>query len=791
MFGLSRSLIRSLSLFVIVLAAMGRTAAYAQTTWSIPASAPLLTSWASDVSPSNALVEYPRPQMTRERWQNLNGLWQYAIAPINADAPPLQFDGQILVPFPIESALSGVMKPLLPNERLWYRRTFTVPESWAGQTVLLHFGACDWETRVLINGKDIGSHRGGYDEFSYDITDVLKTGENEIMVDVDDPTDTGWQLRGKQVLHPGGAAYTATSGIWQTAWIEPVPADHVETLKIVTDGIHGVIHLTVRARITPSPTPFRVEVLDGTKIVATGSGVLGSQLTAADMADLRWYKATSEWDEGTVDLTIPQPHLWSSDYPFLYNISVSILGTDGNPIDTVGSYAGIRTLAIGMDSKGNLRLYVNGKMTMLPMVLDQGFWPDGIYTAPTDDALKFDLQAEKSLGVAVRKHVKIEPDRWYYWADKLGVMVLQDMPTGDEGDAATDRPTSPEAAAQCQEEMGRLIEQRWNHPSIISWNMFNEGWGQHDTVATANWAKQLDPTRLIDEASGFPWHGAGDICDCHGGIPPKSDGQISIDTEDGSVGVSSPGHDWPIGSLWTPLTYDPATGGPVTAKGELYPFSTETKKWMTKWVRRMFKSLWANTDNTGQTGDSYCQITDVETEEDGLISYDRKLWKVDPDPIRMAAEGKDPNANAAIIIPTALTEPTTWKYTDRDPGNGWYLPRFNDTSWRSGKSAFGAGYDHIGTPWTETPGDIWLRKDFTLTSLPKAPFLRLIHDEDFEIYINGVEASHGSGFIGSYDDFDMSLSSIAALKTGKNIIAVHCRQTTGGQIIDLGLMDGK
>jgi hypothetical protein len=319
--------------------------------------------------------------------------------------------------------------------------------------------------------------------------------------------------------------------------------------------------------------------------------------------------------------------------------------------------------------------------------------------------------------------------------------------------------------------------------------MFNEGWGQYDTVATSEWAKELDPTRLIDQSSGFPRHGAGDIVDCHGGVPPKSVDKISIDTEDGSVGVSSPGHDWPIGSLWTPLTYDPATGGPGPTKNGLFPFNQKTKAWMTKWVRGMFKSLWANTDNTGQTGDSYCQITDVETEEDGLISYDRSLWKVDPEPIRLAAEGQNPNANATIILPTAMTKPTTWKYTDKYPGKGWFASKYDDNAWRSGQSAFGAGYDHIGTPWTDTPGDIWLRKEFTLTTIPTKPFLRIIHDEDFEVYINGVEATHDSGYIGSYDDFDIDPDALAALKVGNNLIAVHCRQTTGGQVIDVGLMN--
>jgi hypothetical protein len=349
-------------------------------------------------------------------------------------------------------------------------------------------------------------------------------------------------------------------------------------------------------------------------------------------------------------------------------------------------------------------------------------------------------------------------------------------------------PTSPEAAAQCQVEMRRLIEQRWNHPSIISWNMFNEGWGQHDTVRVAAWAKQLDPTRLIDEASGFPRHGAGEILDVHGGIPPKSDHEISIDTENGSVGLVAPGHDWP-GKLWTPQTYNPATGGSVAPiDGKIAPLTDESKLWFTRHVRGMFRALWANRDETGQTGDSYCQITDVETEEDGLISYDRAVWKVDPAPIRLAARGEGLPANVAYLIPTALIRPTTWRYTTSQPVPGWFAPAFHDRGWPAGPSAFGQGYDHIHTPWTDTPGDIWLRREFTLSEVPKDAVVRMIHDEDVEVYLNGVLACRDGGFIGSYDDFDISPRAAATLKPGKNVVAVHCRQTTGGQVIDVGLV---
>ena len=772
---------------------LGGRLSRADTPWH-PAAGPLMTRWAKLVSPVNALPEYPRPQMARPEWQNLNGLWDYAVTDKSTTSAPAAYDGKILVPYCIESALSGVMKPFLPTQRLWYHRTFTVPEAWHGQHLLLHFGAVDWDTMVFVNGQSIGEHRGGYDGFEFDITRPLRPGTNEITVGVTDPSDTSWQLRGKQTLHPGGAAYTAVSGIWQTVWVEPVASSHIESLHMVPDASGTVLHVTVNARITPHPMSLTITALEGTRPAGVASGSIGAELTSDVQEQLvHWYKATNALVTTTLDVPIRNPHPWTPDDPFLYNLTVALQDTDGTATDAVQSYFGMRTLALGKDAHGNMRLLLNGRVTMLPMVLDQGFWPDGIYTAPTDDALRFDLEAEKRLGVNVRKHVKVESDRWYYWADKLGVLVLQDMPTGGEGDSYTDLPTSPEAAAQCETEMRALIAQRWNHPAIISWDMFNEGWGQHDTVATAAWAKQLDPSRLIDEASGFPWHGAGDIRDCHGGVPPKSATQISIDTENGSVGVSTPGHDWPLGRLWTPITYDPTTGGAAahTVEGHLAPLDDGAQAWFTRRVRGQFRALWADRDATGQTGDSYCQITDVETEEDGLISYDRAVWKVDPIPIRAAARGEGLTPNVTYLLPTAAVKPTRWRYTTTRPVGNWSAAAYNDAEWKTGLSAFGQGYENIHTAWTNTPGDIWLRQEFTLTVKPIAPGIRMVHDEDAEVYLNGVFACRDGGYISAYDEFDIDPKAAVTLKPGKNVIAVHCRQTAGGQIIDAGIVEKK
>jgi beta-galactosidase/beta-glucuronidase len=542
---------------------LGRVAA---DTWK-PAQGPLMTRWAGDVTPDKVLPEYPRPQMVRERWENLNGLWDHAVSDKSAETVPTVFSGKILVPFCIESALSGVMKPLKPDQRLWYRRTFSVPKDWAGQRILLHLGAVDWETTVFLNGRNLGSHRGGFDGFSFDITSALKKdGAQELIVSVWDPTDAGWQLRGKQTLHPGGAAYTACSGIWQTVWLEPVPLSSVESLHAAPDLAAGVLKLTVNARTPVGATDVVVTVSDAGKTVATATGTLGSELTQGVRENLAWYKARLIWVTTEIAVPMAEAKPWTPDSPVLYDLNVQLKAADGAVLDTVLSYVSMRTIAVGKDERGIPRPLLNGKPIMLPGALDQGYWPDGLYTAPTDEALRFDIEDAKRLGlVAIRKHLKVEPDRFYYWADRLGLLILQDLPSGKDGDPFTDLPTSPEASSVCEMERRLLIQSRWNHPSIIAWVLFNEGWGQHDTLRHATWAKQLDPTRLINEASGFPRHGGGDIHDTHGGDAPQDGRRICLDTETAGFGLAVPGHSWP-GQLWATGTYDPKTDGECASK---------------------------------------------------------------------------------------------------------------------------------------------------------------------------------------------------------------------------------
>ena len=606
-----------------------------------PADGPLLTGWTKEVTPEHVLSEYPRPTLVRPLWQCLNGLWDYAITPLAQTRRPDAYAGRIMVPFCIESALSGVMKPLLPDQRLWYRRQFAIPAAWLEDRIVLHFGAVDWSTEVFVDGKSLGTHRGGYDAFSFDLGRALHgSGAHELVVSVSDPNDTGWQLRGKQSLHPGGAFYTATSGVWQTVWLEPVPHSAIDCLHPVADAAAGVLHLTVSARTTPEPMTISARLSDGNTAVASGEAAMNAEIRGDIKENLAWYKAKEVWNQVVIDLPVSQAKTWSPDSPFLYGLTVELRDGSGKILDAVQSYAAMRSIAVGHEG-GNTVPVLNGKPILLQGALEQGFWPDGIYTAPTDGALRFDVEAARKLGLnTIRKHIKIEPERFYYWCDRLGLMVIQDFPSGGDGDSFTDMPTMPEAASECEMERRILLQQRWNHPSIICWAMFNEGWGQYDTIRQAAWAKQLDPTRLIDEASGFPRHGGGDVLDCHGGIPPRDARRISIDSETCGFGLAVPGHSWP-GKGWATGTYDPITDG--MTKGDydaLYPLDDKAKRWYTKELVDFYRFLPRDGQRTGVSGNFKVQLYDLENECNGMLSYDRAVWKVDPAAIAGACQGK-------------------------------------------------------------------------------------------------------------------------------------------------------
>ena len=743
-FGFSKGFqTKFISLFICwLMMTSGLVADEISTSWR-PASGPLMTRWAADVNPTNAHPEYPRPQLVRADWLNLNGLWNYAITPSSASAVT-NFDGQILVPFPIESALSGVMRRLDENSTLWYQRRFQVPAAWAGKRVRLHFGAVDWRTRVFINGQEVGQHRGGYDAFSFDITDSLKwLREEEIRVAVMDPTE-GDQPRGKQSRKPEGIFYTPASGIWQTVWLEPVENICIDGLKLTPDvDAHA---LSVRVAAASSSESIRVEVqaLAEGKEVGRVVGLVNRELI----------------------LPISSMHLWSPDNPFLYDLRITLKNGE-RIVDSVTSYFGMRKITLRKDDAGVTRIALNDQFTFQMGMLDQGYWPDGIYTAPTDEALRYDIEFTKRAGFNLaRKHVKVEPERWYYWCDKLGLLVWQDMPSGNN--------TTPDSRTQFEVELQRMIEGRRNHPSIIVWVLFNEGWGQYDTERLTPWLKSLDTSRLVNNASGWTDKRVGDLIDVHsypGPVSPMPEAErAAVLGEFGGLGLGLAGHTWSK-QFWG---YQPMPDAGVLA--ERYG--------------KLLNRVHLLHGSFGLSAAIYTQTTDVETECNGLLTYDRAVTKLDLAAMQTANRGDDQKNPLRVIAPNAIHGRVSWKYTTNDPGDQWFQSDFNDSAWQQGNGGFGTTQTPsalVGTIWN-TP-DIWLRREFTVGAeeLHDAQ-LQLHHDEDAEIFLNGVLAAQVNSFSANYFVTNMSPAAIATLKPGVNWMAVHCHQTGGGQFIDVGIV---
>jgi beta-galactosidase/beta-glucuronidase len=573
-----------------------------------PAPAPLATRWAGEVSPTNALPEYPRPQLTRPKWLSLNGLWSYGLSDAGATSTPAALHGKILVPFPYESSLSGVGKPSIPDQKLWYRRTFSIPAEWSGQRVLLHFGAVNYESNVWINGKNLGSHTGNFDEFSFDITDALRDGDNELVVSAVNAVNDGDQVMGKQRVKPGGIFYTAATGIWQSVWLEPVPAVRIAGLLITPDVDASQVRLTVQCG---SDLPVRATVSSGGRAVADATGQTNEEFIIA----------------------LPNARLWSPDAPFLYDLKVEL--GNGDNSDVVNSYFAMRKIALGKDEQGRTRIFLNNKFVFQAGVLDQGYWPDGIYTAPTDAALRSDIESAKRLGFnLLRKHAKVEPARWYYHADQLGVLVWQDMPQMFGGSAA--------ARVQWEKEWREIIAEHINSPSIIVWTPFNEGWGQFDTERIAALTKTLDPSRLVNSASGWTDKGAGDIVDKHqypDPAPPAPEAnRAGVIGEFGGITLNL-GHRW---------------NDEVAGHG-----ATLTSNWTaTKRYQQLILNIYTMKSNPGISAFVYTQLTDVEQEINGVLTYDRAVVKMDERIVAAANRGEflplGPNPDSKpALVPTS------------------------------------------------------------------------------------------------------------------------------------------
>ncbi len=575
---------------------------------------PILTKWAELVDPNAPLPEHPNPMMEREnKWASLNGQWDYSILP--KGEIPTEYEGKITVPYPVESYLSGVLQSVGAEKELWYKREFIICNAEHLGKVLLHFGAVDWESEIFVNGKSVGIHQGGFDPFSFEISSYLTKGIfQEIKVRVWDPTDDGPQPRGKQAKDPNGIWYTPVTGIWQTVWMEFVPENYLSDIRITPDWDNSQFVLEGTFKGNNSNLTWQVKAFDNEMEVAQIIGVVGESLS----------------------LKIQNPKSWSPDSPHLYDFEISLLNGH-TVVDQVKSYGALRKIASVQDSAGMLRMELNGEVLFQYGPLDQGWWPDGLYTAPIDEALVFDIEKTKELGFnMIRKHGKVEAARWYYQCDKLGMLVWQDMPSGDNGNVweakpgvvrkGMDKERTAESAAIFRKEWKAVINALYNYPSIVVWVPFNEAWGQFQTKEIINWTKAYDPTRLVNSASGgnFELEGTtlvGDIFDIHSYPDPAmpspdlfGGNNILALGEFGGLGLPIEGHTWQERDNWG-----------------YQSFRTEEE------LLERYKILIADLKELipkGLAAAVYTQTTDVEIEINGLMTYDRQVLKFSVDALR-------------------------------------------------------------------------------------------------------------------------------------------------------------
>ncbi len=584
---------------------MTATAMAQETQWQV-AGDKLITSWAEQVNPEKPMPEYPRPQMVRDSYHNLNGLWDYAVQG-KAEAQPSSFEGKIMVPFAIESALSGVGQRVGQDSTLWYKTTFTLPRAMRRKNVLLHFGAVDWETEVFVNGESVGKHQGGYDPFFFDITAQLKgNGAQELVVKVWDPTNDGPQPRGKQVKDPEGIWYTPVTGIWQTVWLEAVPETHILHTKNTPDVDNNTF--TVAAEVANPQAGDQLRV----KIMEEGNTVAEQTVAAGEEASV----------------SLENPTLWSPDNPHLYDLDIALV-RNGKVVDAVQSYGAMRKISMEPDENGIQRMMFNNEFVFQYGPLDQGWWPDGLYTAPTDEALLFDIEKTKEMGFnMIRKHVKVEPARWYYYCDSVGMLVWQDMPSGDMGNRWNPRPgvvgigtekdRTEESEKIFRTEWQAIMDANYNFPSIVVWVPFNEAWGQFNTEEITNWTMEYDPTRLVNSASGGNFFPVGHIMDLHNYPDPAMPDPALFGKERtivlgefGGLGLPVEGHTWQQKDNWGYQSF-------------------KNKEELMERYEQLIEDL-APLIPKGLSAAVYTQTTDVEVEVNGLMTYDRKEMKFSPE----------------------------------------------------------------------------------------------------------------------------------------------------------------
>lgn len=604
---MKRNIIYALAIFLF----HTQTLVAQQTAWK-PAGEKIKTSWGENIDPGNVLNEYPRPHMVRDNWKNLNGLWDYAITRNNDQ--PSAYEGKILVPFAVESALSGVGRNVGKDSLLWYHTSFTIPEAMRGKRIILHFGGVDWETEVHINGQKVGTHQGGHNPFYFDITSFLKrSGAQELSIRVWDPTDEGPQPRGKQVRKPEGIWYTPVTGIWQTVWIEAVPETYIVSTKQTPDIDKQSLTVSAVVQNAKAGDKIKVSAWDGKTKVAE------QEVNANAEAVLK----------------IENQKLWSPDSPFLYDLQISVI-RNNRSLDEVKSYFGMRKISMEPHENGIQCMFLNNEFVFQFGPLDQGWWPDGLYTAPSDEALRFDVEKTKEMGFnMIRKHIKVEPARWYFHCDRLGMLVWQDMPSGDLGNQWNQRPgvigvgteqdRTKESEANYRKEWNVIMDALHNFPSIAVWVPFNEAWGQFKTKEITEWTMQKDHSRLVNSASGGNFFPVGHMIDVHNYPDPAmpdpelfGKDRILVLGEYGGLGLPVKGHVWQEKDNW----------GYQSFKNEEELFARYAE-----YVDRI-----QNFIKMGLSAAIYTQTTDVEVETNGLMTYDRKVIKIPVEKLKQVNE---------------------------------------------------------------------------------------------------------------------------------------------------------
>ncbi len=719
------------------------------------APSPLMTVWGEEMTPETAWPLHPRPNLERTSWQNLNGLWDYAVTAINAPEQPEVWEGKVLVPFAMESALSGVGRLIEPDEAIWYHRTFAV-DGLGNDRLLLHFDGVDFRSQVFVNGVEVTDypHESGIIPLTVDVTDAVKEGSNDLLVYVWDPTNTWQNATGKQVLKPGGIMYTRTSGIWQSVWMETVPSTYVTGYEIDSDIDRGIAYVTLKTKGNLMGAQATVTVKDGKgKKIASGK--------------------VKNWDK-PVELKIKAPQLWSPDNPYLYDMEIALKSSGGT--DKVKGYFGMRKIEMRKDANGIPSFFLNNEKIFMQGTLDQGWWPDGLLTPPSEEAMIFDIQFLKDAGFnMMRKHIKIEPMRYYYLCDKLGLLVWQDMTSG---------PGNVNARyGMYRRELKQMIDLLQPIPSIVVWVPYNEGWGEPEAFkanATLNWVIGYDKTRLVDGPSGWTDYGVGHIKDMHNypgpGMFDVMPDRISALGEFGGLGLAVPGHVWADNKGWGYVS-----DNTVEASFERY----------TSLMKRL-----ARLASQGLAASVYTQTTDVEVEINGLLTYDRKVDKYGAGNLKKLHAEVYEGATKYYTVKEAQPIAQEWKYTFEQPAAGWEKPDFNDSNWKNGKAGFGNAIikrdnslAQVNTVWDTK--NIWIRREFNWDFDPDgaaAVALRIFFDENPVIYLNGVEIARFSGWNTNYasEEIDITLFK-KALKKGKNVLAVSASNESGGAYIDLAL----